>query len=67
MPYLRISSDNIQWPNFLERLVATMKNATPDTVLVYSLRDINNTWYPALTEMMKRPKEEIMLTCFIFH
>lgn len=70
-----ISSDNIQWPNFLEKLVATMKNATPDTVLVYSLyhpidekrasRDINNTWYPALTEMMKRPKEEIMLTCFI--
>ncbi|WP_419957718.1 glycosyltransferase family 2 protein [Psychrobacillus psychrotolerans] len=70
-----ISSDNIQWPNFLEKLVSTMKNATPDTVLVYSLyhpidekrasRDINNTWYPALTEMMKRPKEEIMLTCFI--
>ena len=70
-----ISSDNIQWPNFLEKLVASMKNATPDTVLVYSLyhpidekrvsRDINNSWYPALTEMMKRPKEEIMLTCFI--
>ena len=70
-----ISSDNKQWPNYLEKLVETMKNATPETVLVYSLyhpidekglsRDINNTWYQALNEMMKRPKEEIMLTCFI--
>lgn len=70
-----ISSDNKQWPNYLEKLVETIKNATSETVLVYSLyhpidekgtsRDINNTWYPALTDMMKRPKEEIMLTCFI--
>ena len=70
-----ISSNNKQWPNYLEKLVETMKNATPETVLVYSLyhpidekglsRDINNTWYQALNEMMKRPKEEIMLTCFI--
>ena len=70
-----ISSDNKQWPNFLENLVEKMKNAPPETVLVYSLyhpidekgisRDMYDTWYPALTDMMKRPKKEIMLTCFI--
>ena len=70
-----ISSDNKQWPDYLEKLVKTMKNTPPETVLVYSLynpidekgtsRNTNNTWYSALTNMMNRPKEEIMLTNFI--
>lgn len=70
-----ISCDNRQWPNYLEQLVNNMKSATSDTVLVYSLYhpiddkgtslNINNSWYPELTNMMERPKEEIMLTCFI--
>lgn len=70
-----ISSDNKQWPKFLEKLVEMMKNASPGTALVYSLYnpidekgmslDIYSTWYPALYNMMNRPKEEIMLTNFI--
>lgn len=70
-----ISSVNKQWPKFLEKLVETMENATPETALVYSLYnpidekgmslDIYSTWYPALYKMMNRPKEEIMLTNFI--
>lgn len=75
-PYLTwISSDNRQKPDFLKRLVETMNSAPSDTVLVYSMyqpideQGLSNSfgiaWYTALHNMMKRPKEEIMLTCFI--
>ncbi|WP_186321516.1 glycosyltransferase [Bacillus sp. FJAT-22090] len=75
-PYLTwISSDNRQKPDFLKRLVETMNNAPSDTVLVYSMyqpideqglsHSFGLAWYTALFNMMRRPKEEIMLTCFI--
>lgn len=70
-----ISSDNRQKPEFLERLVKTMSSAPQNTVLVYSMyqpideygqsHTFGQEWYPAMFNMMNRPKEEIMLTCFI--
>ena len=75
-PYLTwVSSDNRQKPNFLDKLVDSMNNASPNTVLVYSMyqpiddKGSSNTfgesWHPAMFEMMNRTKEEIMVTCFI--
>lgn len=70
-----VSSDNRQKPNFLERLVATMTSAPSNTVLVYSMyqpidehgqsHSFGQEWYTALFNMMNRPKEEIMLACFV--
>ncbi|WP_313892439.1 glycosyltransferase [Psychrobacillus sp.] len=52
-----------------------MNNASFGTVLVYSMYQpidskgatdsFGESWYDAMFEMMDRPKEEIMLTCFI--
>ncbi|RZT23153.1 MULTISPECIES: glycosyltransferase family 2 protein [Fictibacillus] len=75
-PYLTwISSDNRHDPNFLERLVATMDQTTPETVLVYSFyrridengKPITYTkaWYEYVEYFMTRPKEEIFQNCFI--
>jgi glycosyltransferase involved in cell wall biosynthesis len=75
-PYLTwISSDNRHDPNFLERLVATMDAASPETVLVYSFyrridqhgRPITYTkaWYEYVERFMTRKKEEIFQNCFI--
>jgi glycosyltransferase involved in cell wall biosynthesis len=75
-PYLTwISSDNRHDPNFLERLVATMDQASPDTVLVYSFyrridqngKPITYTkaWYEYVEHFMTRRKEEIFQNCFI--
>jgi glycosyltransferase involved in cell wall biosynthesis len=70
-----ISSDNRQFPNFLQRLIECITSATPNTVLVYSLfwpiddkgvRFIpDDLWFPSISLIMNRPKEEIMITCFI--
>jgi glycosyltransferase involved in cell wall biosynthesis len=75
-PYLTwISSDNRHDPIFLERLVAAMDQATPETVLVYSFYrriDQNGTpitytkaWYEYVEHFMTRRKEEIFQNCFI--
>lgn len=75
-PYLTwVSSDNKQKPYFLERLVDNMNIAPSNTVLVYSMyQPINEQglsdsfgqdWHKAMFNMMNRPKEAIMLTCFI--
>jgi glycosyltransferase involved in cell wall biosynthesis len=75
-PYLTwISSDNRHDPNFLERLVAAMDQASPETVLVYSFYrriDQNGTpitytkaWYEYVEHFMTRRKEEIFQNCFI--
>lgn len=70
-----ISSDNRHDPNFLERLVATMDQAKPGTVLVYSFYrriDQNGTpitytkaWYDYVEYFMTRKREEIFQNCFI--
>ncbi|TQR10334.1 glycosyltransferase family 2 protein [Psychrobacillus soli] len=75
-PYLTwISGDNRLKPNFLERLVNTMNSVSSNTVLVYSMYQsideqgrsdsFGQAWYTSLFNMMNRPKEEIMFTCFI--
>jgi len=75
-PYFTwISSDNRHDPNFLERLVATMDQAKPGTVLVYSFyRRIDQhgtpitytkAWYEYVEHFMTRKREEIFQNCFI--
>ncbi|WP_194270834.1 glycosyltransferase family 2 protein [Fictibacillus phosphorivorans] len=75
-PYLTwISSDNRHDPNFLERLVDTMDQASKETVLVYSFyRRIDQhgtpitytkAWYEYVEHFMTRKKEEIFQNCFI--
>nr|WP_233096409.1 glycosyltransferase [Fictibacillus halophilus] len=75
-PYLTwISSDNRHDPNFLERLVDTMDQASNETVLVYSFyRRIDQhgtpitytkAWYEYVEHFMTRKKEEIFQNCFI--
>jgi glycosyltransferase involved in cell wall biosynthesis len=75
-PYFTwISSDNRYDPNFLERLIATMDHASPETVLVYSFyRRIDEhgvpitytkAWYEYVERFMTRRKEEIFQNCFI--
>lgn len=75
-PYLTwFSSDNRQKPQFLEKVVQAMTMAPADTVLVYSMYQpidehgqtevFGQEWYPAMFNMMNRPKEEILLVCYI--
>ncbi|WP_255552602.1 glycosyltransferase family 2 protein [Fictibacillus sp. 7GRE50] len=75
-PYLTwISSDNRHDPNFLERLVDTMDQASKETVLVYSFyRRIDQhgtpitytkAWYEYVEHFMTRKREEIFQNCFI--
>ena len=75
-PYLTwVSSDNRQKPHFLKKLVEAMTTAPSNTVLVYSMYQLidengktnafGQEWYTAMFNMMKRPKEDIMLLNFI--